>query len=482
MLPTLNRHVLMISLAVFSTLACADNPHSKPNPNEPSVFLKSLDSSGDPLIPPHNLGTTQPIKTTSQQSPTQLEQLENTQAQLQNALNNLEQQSNQLQANLSVLTQQLGEISPTHKTPEETQQLEQLRKEHQQIQDGLTALFQQQQLLQARTFALNNQITQLRETLTAPKFGTAPTANLAVAPTTSVDVNTSTAITKPETPASLVTPPAPPLKNATISSTPAVQTTSSTAPITPKTPSITTPPATPASTTTPITPNTITAKPENGATLTTPAPLVTPPAPPLKTGAPATQTTSSASPTAPITPKTPASTTTPITPNTISNTPIPKAATNVTASAQKVLPPQHLTVKKGASTASWTKNPTMMLRVGGGFIALALLLLLFLFWPRKKQPKAIAPKTVTREVVHPQKETEDADLAPEYDFLNTDEAIPTRLNLVRGYLEMHKYTEAREAISSIIERGNTLQKKEATDLLREIEKAENTQISSIEKA
>jgi FimV-like protein len=128
---------------------------------------------------------------------------------------------------------------------------------------------------------------------------------------------------------------------------------------------------------------------------------------------------------------------------------------------------------------SWLQDPALMVRIGGGFIALALLLMLFLFLPKSAQkkaprisPESLSPKQEPSSYVAISTPEENADLTSEYDFMSTQEAIPTRLNLAKGYLEMGKLLEAREAIKPVLEHGNALQKQEAQILLEEIENVE----------
>ncbi len=129
---------------------------------------------------------------------------------------------------------------------------------------------------------------------------------------------------------------------------------------------------------------------------------------------------------------------------------------------------------------AWLQDPVMMLRIGGGFISIALLLLILLFWPksqRKNSRQALADtdqpplNSDYKSTDHPSLE-EAADITSEYDFMNTDAAIPTRLDLARGYLEMEKYADARAAIQPVLTNGDELQKQEARALLEKINQAD----------
>lgn len=168
--------------------------------------------------------------------------------------------------------------------------------------------------------------------------------------------------------------------------------------------------------------------------------------------------------------------------------PLPPTAATQPKSASAT----HTPTKKKSSTtltsahqkttrASWIEDPIWILRVSGGCTALILIFLFF--WSRKKKSarktaallslrKRASPKENMTFYMESATPEENADLTPEYDFMSTQEAIPTRLNLARGYIEMGKLLEAREAIKPVFEHGNALQKQEATQLLEKIEQVD----------
>lgn len=56
----------------------------------------------------------------------------------------------------------------------------------------------------------------------------------------------------------------------------------------------------------------------------------------------------------------------------------------------------------------------------------------------------------------------------EYDFMGSREAIPTKLDLARAYIDMGDYQNAKDALNEVVQLGNLQQKKEAHDLLAKI--------------
>ncbi len=56
----------------------------------------------------------------------------------------------------------------------------------------------------------------------------------------------------------------------------------------------------------------------------------------------------------------------------------------------------------------------------------------------------------------------------EYDFMNTSEAIPAKLDLARAYIAMEDFTAARETLAKILNEGNEEYRREAKALLNKI--------------
>lgn len=159
--------------------------------------------------------------------------------------------------------------------------------------------------------------------------------------------------------------------------------------------------------------------------------------------------------------------------------PTPAPATHAAKTAARPILQKPPALQKTETALSWLQDPTRMLRTGGGLIALALLLMLLSFRSRAAKkasprfsPESISPKQEPSSYVDISTPEENADLTSEYDFMSTQEAIPTRLNLAKAYIEMGKLLEAREAIKPVLEDGNALQKQEAQILLEEIENVE----------
>lgn len=57
---------------------------------------------------------------------------------------------------------------------------------------------------------------------------------------------------------------------------------------------------------------------------------------------------------------------------------------------------------------------------------------------------------------------------PEYDFMNTHEAIPAKLDLARSYLAMGNKEDACDILRFIVHKGNAEQRSEAEQLLQKI--------------
>lgn len=148
-----------------------------------------------------------------------------------------------------------------------------------------------------------------------------------------------------------------------------------------------------------------------------------------------------------------------VAPNTLPNTPTPAQA-NVVAE-QEV--PMVDVVKK--------THPMADLKLAGGLVVLAVLLLAWVFWqPKTKVQKAVAvadkKKGKQPRFTLPQEESHDEG---EYDFLATEEAIPVKLDLARAYIDMDEAESARVVLQSVLEEGDSDQKSEAKALLKELE-------------
>lgn len=100
-------------------------------------------------------------------------------------------------------------------------------------------------------------------------------------------------------------------------------------------------------------------------------------------------------------------------------------------------------------------NVSHTYKIMGGIAVLVILLLVWIFWPRKKK----LPSSIQ------QKET---DTEAEYDYMGSNESIPAKLNLARAYIAMEDYAAARQALEEVAKHGNPEQKQQAEDLRKEI--------------
>ncbi len=62
----------------------------------------------------------------------------------------------------------------------------------------------------------------------------------------------------------------------------------------------------------------------------------------------------------------------------------------------------------------------------------------------------------------------DEEVADEYDFMGSEEAIPAKLDLARSYLAMEDYLAASKVLEEIVAKGSSSQQKEAEKLLQKI--------------
>lgn len=123
-------------------------------------------------------------------------------------------------------------------------------------------------------------------------------------------------------------------------------------------------------------------------------------------------------------------------------------------------------------------NSSLDLRLGGGLIILALLLLVWLFWPKETQKEEAQTEEFFeeepelgrnfREPAIPESPSFDKDLEIEYDFMGSEDAIPVKLDLARAYLEMGERSAAEQVLESVMARGNPLQQEEAKALLSQV--------------
>jgi FimV-like protein len=75
-----------------------------------------------------------------------------------------------------------------------------------------------------------------------------------------------------------------------------------------------------------------------------------------------------------------------------------------------------------------------------------------------------APKSISSSAIV----LDEDDTKSEYDFMNSNEAIPAKLDLARAYLDMEDYRSAREALNQVMSEGNRGQRLEAETMLNKI--------------
>ncbi|WP_032074900.1 FimV/HubP family polar landmark protein [Coxiella burnetii] len=97
--------------------------------------------------------------------------------------------------------------------------------------------------------------------------------------------------------------------------------------------------------------------------------------------------------------------------------------------------------------------------IGGMFVAL--LLILWALWPRKRKNQK------NRRVLDDQPAIGGADEA-EYDYMGSAESIPAKINLARTYIAMEDPVSARKVLKQVSEQGNEEQRQEADELLKSL--------------
>lgn len=92
-----------------------------------------------------------------------------------------------------------------------------------------------------------------------------------------------------------------------------------------------------------------------------------------------------------------------------------------------------------------------------------ILALLALIWARRPKAKSV-PATHSAPKVNDHHD----DTEGEYDYMGSQESIPAKLNLVRAYIAMENYDDARKVIAEVLSHGDELQCHEAQDLGKKI--------------
>ena len=107
------------------------------------------------------------------------------------------------------------------------------------------------------------------------------------------------------------------------------------------------------------------------------------------------------------------------------------------------------------------KDNQLDITFAAGLLILAGLILLWLFWPRRTEKLA-----ERQAVVGPDSRfnTDNDD----YDFMNSDEGIPAKLDLARAYIDMGEASTAKELLLEILASGTESQRMDAQYLLNQI--------------
>jgi FimV-like protein len=116
---------------------------------------------------------------------------------------------------------------------------------------------------------------------------------------------------------------------------------------------------------------------------------------------------------------------------------------------------------------------SLMKWAGFIFVISFLLISFILVWPsikRAQKPKPIQHETV-HDIIHEpilERTQDDEESEQEYDFMNSREAVPVKLDLARAYLDMGENDSAREVLQAVLEQGNEEQRAEAQELLASV--------------
>lgn len=104
----------------------------------------------------------------------------------------------------------------------------------------------------------------------------------------------------------------------------------------------------------------------------------------------------------------------------------------------------------------------------GAVIGGCLLLLLALTWAKLLRNRQVQMVTENPSQDGASVSDDDKDLEDEYDFINSAEGIPAKLDLARAYIDMDDIESAKDVLKEVIDRGNSLQVQQAKQLLSHI--------------
>ena len=103
--------------------------------------------------------------------------------------------------------------------------------------------------------------------------------------------------------------------------------------------------------------------------------------------------------------------------------------------------------------------------------AVLCIIILFLIQSKKMGKKAELNALLSERRV--QSDILEDDTKSEYDFMNTQAAIPAKLDLARSYIAMSDHDQARAVLNTVLEKGDEEQRIVAEALLNKIQKLQN---------
>lgn len=103
----------------------------------------------------------------------------------------------------------------------------------------------------------------------------------------------------------------------------------------------------------------------------------------------------------------------------------------------------------------------------GWWILWGALFLIVLLWLPSPKKKVAANSERQEPSLATEEEFDNKDIKDEYDFMNSLEAMPAKLDLARAYMDMDDYPSAENLLKEIIKKGNDAERKRARQMLKE---------------
>jgi len=100
----------------------------------------------------------------------------------------------------------------------------------------------------------------------------------------------------------------------------------------------------------------------------------------------------------------------------------------------------------------------------GCFVLLLMILMMMVLSMRRRRVVPVASRDASAQ--------DDDDTKSEYDFMNTNEAIPAKLDLAHAYMAMEDYPAAKQELEHILKAGTQEQKKLAQEMMAQVEKGQ----------